>query len=171
MKTKSCPKCKQVKPCVDFFPNRCSPDGFHIPCRRCCNKQASEWRETNREKYNKIAKNWAQSNPEKVKVRCKKYYKNNKQKALVASAAWARDNPGKVNAISARRHAAKLQATPPWVDLKEIEAIYIEAARLGLTVDHEVPLQGKGVRGLHVPWNLQLLTQSANSSKGNSWEG
>jgi hypothetical protein len=73
----------------------------------------------------------------------------------------------------AKYHAAKLRATPPWADLKAIEAIYIEATRLtretGIPydVDHYYPLQGKNSCGLHVPWNLKIVTQSANRSKGN----
>ena len=47
-----------------------------------------------------------------------------------------------------------------------------EAARLGLKfheVDHEIPLQGKGVRGLHVPWNLRVIPRVDNLTKGNSY--
>jgi hypothetical protein len=94
---------------------------------------------------------WDKANPERKKA-------NN--------AAWVKANPGKHRARSAKRNAAKLQRTPKWSDLKAIQQFYINCPK-GYEVDHIVPLQGKNVSGLHVPWNLQYLTKSENCSKGN----
>ncbi len=82
----------------------------------------------------------------------------------------------KITALSAKRHAAKLLRTPNWLSksqLNEIETYYSQASELSKTtniahhVDHIIPLQGKNVSGLHVPWNLQILTASENCRKSN----
>jgi hypothetical protein len=91
-------------------------------------------------------------------------------------AKWKKENPDKVNAQRARRRAAKLNRMLKWGKeyLKpEIDNWYRRAKLATIfmeepyEVDHIEPLQGEDVSGLHVPWNLTLLTQSENSSKGN----
>jgi 5-methylcytosine-specific restriction endonuclease McrA len=76
--------------------------------------------------------------------------------------------------VSARQKRVK-QATPKWAELNVIKEIYIRAQRLSKEtgipheVDHVIPLQGKLVSGLHVPANLQILTESENTSKNNKF--
>lgn len=77
---------------------------------------------------------------------------------------------------AAKRRAARLRRTPPWADEAAIRAIYARARALTVEtgiehhVDHEVPLQGRLVSGLHVEHNLQILTGSENSRKRNRFE-
>ena len=94
------------------------------------------------------------------------------------SAIADRKNKPRRNAITAKRHASKLKRTPSWLTKNNLELIkqfYREAKELetltGIKhhVDHIVPLQGENVSGLHVPWNLQILTAAENCSKNNSF--
>ena len=88
--------------------------------------------------------------------------------------AYFKANPDKKNAYTAKRAAAKLNATPAWADLEKIRSFYEEAARLtaetGIPhhVDHMVPLQGKTVCGFHVENNLQVITARENHAKSNT---
>jgi hypothetical protein len=72
--------------------------------------------------------------------------------------------------------ASKKSATPNWLDdsmEESIQDIYWLADDLrkvspdNYHVDHMVPLQGKNICGLHVPWNLQVLPADLNISKKN----
>lgn len=63
-----------------------------------------------------------------------------------------------------KRH---LNNTPAWAKKDAIIAFYRAAKDLGLSVDHEVPLQGRNVCGLHVENNLRLVSHLANSRKSN----
>jgi len=65
------------------------------------------------------------------------------------------------------RELALQQRTPTWANREAIDAIYAEAQRMNMTVDHIVPLRGKTVSGLHVESNLQLLSREENARKGN----
>jgi hypothetical protein len=67
----------------------------------------------------------------------------------------------------AARRARQRQATPAWADRGKLVSIYLRARELGLTVDHIVPLKGKNVSGLHVPYNLRTISLAANVAKGN----
>lgn len=57
-------------------------------------------------------------------------------------------------------------ACPSWVDKEALKNIYDNCPK-GMEVDHIVPLSGKIVSGLHVPWNLQYLTPEENKRKTN----
>ena len=62
-------------------------------------------------------------------------------------------------------------ATPPWLTpemIAEMKSIY-ERAGQGQHVDHIVPLTNKIVCGLHVPWNLQVISEKENLTKSNTW--
>jgi hypothetical protein len=69
-------------------------------------------------------------------------------------------------ARTAKYRAAKLNRTPQWADLDAIEDFYNNCP-IGYHVDHEIPLQGCNVSGLHVLNNLQYLTAKENLEKHN----
>lgn len=114
---------------------------------------------------------WVVDNPEKARAPKLRYAAANVEKRRIQLREQKRANPAKVLADTRWRQTMKLNATPWWVDRKAIEAVFVEAKRLeretGIKhhVDHIVPLRGKGVCGLHVPWNLQAIPAKENYLK------
>ncbi len=104
----------------------------------------------------------AQARPDEAKNQYKKRHKDN--------------NPDYYRSLVSFRRRRFRQATPKWLtpeDKMEIRLKYrlaIEMTRrMGVryAVDHIVPLLGETVSGLHVPWNLEVITQEENLKKSN----
>lgn len=89
-----------------------------------------------------------------------------------------RKNPARVKANKIKYETKRDAATPRWLSQEhwgQMNAIYEKARAMTVKtgirheVDHIVPINGKEVSGLHVPWNLQILTQVENVSKSNRY--
>jgi len=75
---------------------------------------------------------------------------------------------------SQRQFLIRAMATPKWVDHTSILRVYKEArdrrkAGESVVVDHIIPIRHPKVCGLHVPWNLQIISRDANARKGNKF--
>ncbi len=176
---KRCNGCREWKPHAAFSKaSRGSGDRFGLAskCKVCRLKMAMEWRDKNKERAIANQRRWLSNNSEKVKAYSKKWMTENPEWHAAISRKWRIANPGANTAKAARYRAAQKQAMPNWltaIQHAQIQEFYeIAAARTTQTginhhVDHIHALQGKNFRGLHVPWNLQVLTMSENASKKN----
>lgn len=137
---------------------RCTPQEYYQRYKETRRRYA----EANKERLAEYRKEWSAANPDLIKAK---------------SAKWRRANPDKVRAFGAKRRADKFRATPKWADRAAITAIYAKARELSaageepLHVDHTIPLNSPIVCGLHVHWNLQILSRGENIRKGNRVAG
>lgn len=115
-------------------------------------------------------------NPEKSKEYCRKYRSLNRDKCINTARKYRLVNRSRLNEWHASRRAQKLKATPKWLTndhLIKIKILYNfsttiqKLTNIKYHVDHIIPLRGKTVCGLHVPWNLRVVTAEENLKKNN----
>lgn len=118
----------------------------------------------------------------------RRYYEKNREAVIArASARPAEEkrrnraeykgrNVDVVRADTSVRKRRHREATPKWLTKKErlqMRDLYVQARKMTeltrerYVVDHIVPLRGESVCGLHVPWNLRVITQDDNLKKSN----
>lgn len=125
---------------------------------------------------------------EASKAAAKRYYEKNKE--AVKARANARPieerrrhrnkhkqtNPELYKALTSTRKRRHRSATPKWITKEQklaMRQLYLRAMELTkmtgerYVVDHIVPLISDEVCGLHVPWNLRVITQEENLRKSN----
>lgn len=168
---KKCHTCFKIKDLEEFkVININNGNKYGINCAKCAEsvrKAQNKWRAKNPEKAKQLHDKYVEENKEKLKA----YDRSRRHLRIISTTAWTKDNKTKVNAYNARRRAERNLATPKWLtptQLAEIEGVYLFCQIFpGFHVDHIIPLKGKNVCGLHVPWNLQPLAAVENMRKGN----
>lgn len=156
-------------------------------CKECAKERSRKYARENAEKHRTRVAEWRRRNPEKVRTIRKAHYQksrelfaqwreSNREKVRKYCRDYARRYPERAAAKEAFRRAFIMQRTPKWADRKEIERVYERArAATELTgvayhVDHEIPLRGRKVCGLHVAANLRVIPASDNHIKSNRFE-
>ena len=161
-----------------------------------CKREHTAIRKTKGACIECLREDWAADNAkrserpksEAAKAAGQRYYERNKA-AIIARAqarpnvekiAWKKkhtdSNPDYYRTLTSLRKRRHRNATPTWLSAKqknEIRQLYQIAITMSKTtgeryvVDHIVPLISDEVCGLHVPWNLRVITQEENLHKSN----
>ena len=151
-------------------------------CIECLKVEWAQALETRAEYFKEYNKSKAGQNAKKG------YYERNKEAVVAAAQArpdeaknaykkkYKQANPDLYRELVSLRRRRFRDATPKWLSAEqrmEIRLKYRLAIELSRAtgvrhaVDHEVPIQGEEVCGLHVPCNLRVITQEENLKKSN----
>jgi 5-methylcytosine-specific restriction endonuclease McrA len=159
----------------------------HIALRKtkgvCVECMKADWAKDNEKRK-------LQPKSEASKEAGKRYYERNREAVIARAASRPREeakayklkykgnNPELYKALNSSRKRRHREATPPWITAEQklaIRGLYLSAQSLTAitgeryVVDHIVPLHSDVVCGLHVPWNLRVITQEENLIKSNKF--
>ena len=174
MTSKTCTKCGLDKDFSNYNKAKLGKLGLTSVCKPCIAVQAVDYQKRAKHRISEYGKKYRKEKANRISIQRAAHTLANKERLGSYARNWGQANPGKVNAKTAKRRAAKRNATPKWLSkehLKQIESFYLESTRLTketgvkYEVDHIVPILGKNVMGLHVPWNLRVVTRSENRKK------
>jgi hypothetical protein len=160
--TMKCIKCNQIKE-INCFSTRTDTKTMRTACKNCRSDWNLSYYKKNKEHCNELKRAWVNRHPDLHKASCAK---------------WAKNNRPKLNKRDSSRRALEINCQPSWltpIHMAQIQEMYdvalAKSVQTGIAyeVDHIHPLRGNGFNGLHVPWNLQIMTSSENRAKSNKF--
>lgn len=164
--TKTCNRCNLEKSLDEFYKHQEGKFGRRPECKECVSKMPN--RLLNKKRY---------QNTDRYKESTKAYNDSLYHKQSLAKYRNSPHGRAARCLEAANRRRLVRRATPKWLTVthwEQIKVIYLQAALLNERdgkrtwhVDHIIPVGGKEVSGLHVPWNLQILEGPINLKKGN----
>lgn len=153
---KICNTCHRVLSVNNFYWKNKEKGYRRSSCKKCNKNRATLYKLCNQEHVKEYQKQYM-----------KRYYENNKKHLKQKSSEYKINNCGKVNALTTKRKAMKLNQTPDNANLSIIQFYYTVCDTMGgYEVDHIKPLS-KG--GLHHQDNLQILEAGLNREKHAKW--
>jgi len=157
----------------------------HIALRKtkgaCIECMKEDWKIDNEKRKEK-------PKSEAAKNAAKRYYEKNKELVLARASSRSseakqayrnkhkKENPELYKALTSVRKRRHRDATPKWITAEQklaMREMYLQAQKITkitgerYVVDHIIPLISPEVCGLHVPWNLRVITQDENLKKSN----
>ena len=157
----------------------------HIALRKtkgtCVECMKEDWKIDNEKRKEK-------PKSEAAKEAGRRYYEKNKEAVKARANARPKEevnqykikhkanNPEYYKALTSVRKRRHRNATPAWITAEQklaMREMYLQAQKLTkitgerYVVDHIIPLISPDVCGLHVPWNLRVITQEENLKKSN----
>ena len=157
----------------------------HIALRKtkgtCIECMKEDWKIDNEKRKEK-------PKSEAAKEAGRRYYEKNKEAVKARANARPKEevnqykikhkanNPEYYKALTSVRKRRHRNATPAWITAEQkltMREMYLQAQKLTkitgerYVVDHIIPLISPDVCGLHVPWNLRVITQEENLKKSN----
>lgn len=194
MTLKICKFCKQEKSLDNLYKDKKLSDGHSSDCKECVKNRVARHKKENREKVLENKRQYNTDNKERQAVWHKEWRDRNRDYFNQKSLQWSKQNSNRraeiihksymKNRILTPRqmidddvcHVRKRRATPKWPtkdqrsDMKriELEAILLtQITKIPHEADHINAIAGRGCCGLHVPWNLQIVTRNTNRRKSN----
>ena len=176
--SKICTKCGEEKAFGEFYSNKSKKDGLDGVCKPCKRGNNSASYQRTKENHLKRTRAWRAAHKDKVAAYSRAQRERNPEKTKATSRRSYLRKPHYFVAKNAERRARIMQQT---IRLNESDSQYMidiykhsraltKSTGVKHEVDHIVPLAGKIVCGLHVPWNVEIKTRAANRRKSSKFE-